>query len=214
MQDNPYQRYYYDGTYVLKNKLDIADGNDLHAFEYEWSASQLPEALAYARSASVLDGSALQGVHRILLGDIYDWAGELRKIPMSKGELEFLHPVTADAVNEVFKAFAQNTAIDRPNRNDVAAQLARLWGDLNYAHPLVESNGRATQLMLTVIAERSDWTIDWASVSKSDETYAGVASCVLDLGDQRFDGFRDILLNALQPNRKPDPHDDLDKGNL
>ena len=78
--------YCYSGTSILKNKLNICDDQILEQAELELTTlssslieySEPPYDLAY-----------LQHIHKQLFSDVYEWAGQLRQIDISKGDTRF-----------------------------------------------------------------------------------------------------------------------------
>lgn len=80
---DPIQDNCYPGTTVLVNKLHIHDE----------AALQEAEALATYVNASKLEQCPLEGVfdfahykaiHQFLFSDLYDWAGQIRTVNLSK----------------------------------------------------------------------------------------------------------------------------------
>ena len=78
----------YPGTTVLINKLDICDEDKLNN----------AEALATFINASKLEEHPLEGafdfahymaIHYFLFSDLYDWAGNIRMVDMSKKGTDF-----------------------------------------------------------------------------------------------------------------------------
>jgi cell filamentation protein len=68
--------YCYPGTDVLRNKEDIRDKDELEAFERQHSADRLltlPHNLPFTVAG-------YREIHRYMLQDVYDWAGEYRTI--------------------------------------------------------------------------------------------------------------------------------------
>lgn len=76
---------YIDENGVLKNKLHIKDEQELKQKEADIGFLKLINV------DSVLDGffdeALLRKIHKHIFGDIYDWAGEYRTIPLYKEEL-------------------------------------------------------------------------------------------------------------------------------
>ncbi len=74
-------------TNILKNKLNIHDEQILEQAELALSglASNLIE---YAEPP--YDLQYLKSIHAQLFGDLYDWAGKLRQIDISKGDTRFV----------------------------------------------------------------------------------------------------------------------------
>ena len=72
----------YPGTTVLRNRLDLTDDQALH--DAERTLSEIA-ASAIDFDLPPYDLPYLQRIHRTLFVDIYEWAGELRTVDISKG---------------------------------------------------------------------------------------------------------------------------------
>ena len=85
---DPLQANCYPGTTVLINKLDIRD---------EWVLSQVEADLTKLRIsqwelnplADTFDFAHYKAVHTYLFGDLYDWAGQIRTVNLSKKGTNF-----------------------------------------------------------------------------------------------------------------------------
>lgn len=99
MYDAAVDPYCYPGTAVLINRLDIRDPNELQAFEDEITRERAAEPLPAGR----LSVSHLKSVHHHLFQDVYDWAGRVRTIRISKGDSMFCYPENIQA--ELAKLF-------------------------------------------------------------------------------------------------------------
>ena len=78
--------YCYSGTNILKNKLNIRDEQVLEQAELELSGLS-SSLIEYAEPP--YDLHYLQSIHAQLFGDLYEWAGQLRQIDISKGDTRF-----------------------------------------------------------------------------------------------------------------------------
>ena len=76
--------YTYPGTDVLRNVLDIRDPGQLAAFEANATAARLIE-LDERPLVGQFDVTHLKSIHRHIFQDVYQWAGELRTVNISKG---------------------------------------------------------------------------------------------------------------------------------
>jgi cell filamentation protein len=149
--------YVYKGTSVLKNKLDIR------------SESQLQKAEAYITWMRFVEISLVKGnfyyqhlkdIHKHLFGDLYEWAGCEREIPMKKGEevLGFM------SVNYSFPSEIKrhaNAAIKKfhsekwseLDADEQALRLAKYTAALWQAHPFREGNTRTVTAFATEFAK-------------------------------------------------------------
>lgn len=91
---------------VLKNRLGITDQALLEAAEADFVAERSRE-LSQTPLAGRFDLAHLQAIHRHLFGDVYEWAGELRDVDLSKGANRFAHHAhIASAAAPIFKKLA------------------------------------------------------------------------------------------------------------
>ena len=83
--DDPYT--YKDST-VLINKLDLTDQQKLDEFEAEISSARADEPLP----EGALDFAHYKAVHHHLFQDVYEWAGKIRTVRISRGGNPFCFP--------------------------------------------------------------------------------------------------------------------------
>jgi cell filamentation protein len=88
MYDAVTDDYCYPGTTVLKNKLDLQNGDELADFEAEVSDARADEEAP----GGDLDFKHFKAIHHHLFQDVYDWAGEIRTVRISKGGNMFCFP--------------------------------------------------------------------------------------------------------------------------
>jgi cell filamentation protein, protein adenylyltransferase len=82
--------YLNPATGVLKNRLGIADKTILEQTEADLVATRSYE-LSQKPLKGRFDLAHLQAIHRYLFGDLYQWAGQLRTMDISKGGNRFAH---------------------------------------------------------------------------------------------------------------------------
>jgi len=126
MTDDP---YVYPGTSTLRNKLNITDADELDAFERRMVAARAAEGVPVGD----FDLAHLRAIHRHLFQDVYDWAGELRTVEISKGRQQFIFRQyiqngMADVHRRIVKAnFLAQLALNRHSRSDPAVSTAFRW---------------------------------------------------------------------------------------
>jgi len=84
-QDN----YCYANSDVLKNKLNIVDYADLEDAELAFTAIRYNEYSSKISSLNTFDLSHLQLLHKQLFQDLFEWAGEIRTVDISKVTTRF-----------------------------------------------------------------------------------------------------------------------------
>ncbi len=76
----------YPASSVLRNRLNIQDMDDLEAAEREITASTVTRVHYTAPPYSLEN---MKQLHRQLFSDLYEWAGEIRTVDISKGGTRF-----------------------------------------------------------------------------------------------------------------------------
>ena len=109
----------------------------------------------------------LQQIHAYLFGGLYDFAGQIRDVTISKGGFTFcraryLHQALRD--------------IDRMP-DDTFDEIVAKYVEMNVAHPFMEGNGRSTRLWLDLLMKsRIGCCVDWSQITKHDYLNAMVLS--------------------------------------
>lgn len=186
--------YTYPGLTVLRNKFDIEDGHQLQALEFQLSAMRTAGAIAFAEQHRHQDEQCWLGVHRILFGDIYAWAGNLRTVELAKGSSSFapMRALNGYADREILPAFRDRARDAGTDELLFTAALAECWGELNFLHPFREGNGRSTQIFVGALAHRHGRGIDWSRVDRTEEIVAAIAA-----GNQNYQGYVALLAGAM-----------------
>ena len=119
------------------------------------------------------------GIHKILFGDIYPWAGEDRLITtpdlnITKGGYErmFAHPRDIRRASEYALARGQDSPWMRERAGEVMGLLA-------HAHPFLDGNGRTIMVLHAELADRASISIDWKQTDKIDY----LAALTIELND-------------------------------
>lgn len=114
----------------------------------------------------------LQQIHEYLFTGELEFAGEIRKLNISKGNFRF---ASALFLKETLKI------IDSMPENDYE-QIISKYVEMNIAHPFMEGNGRATRIWLDMILKnRLKMVVNWAKVDKVRYLQAMERSPVNDL---------------------------------
>ena len=134
-------KYCYPGTDVLINLLDIRDAELLADAEAEFTAHRYITYESSILNLSDCSFSHLKSLHYHLFQDLYDWAGTLRDVDISKGETRFCTWTRIEP--EANKLFRELPALaDCKRHNDLIEKVSDLFCELNMLHPFREGNGR------------------------------------------------------------------------
>lgn len=111
-------------------------------------------------------------IHRYLFGGLYDFAGRVRTLNISKGGFRFANALYLDAILPVIERMPETTF------DEIIAKYV----EMNIAHPFMEGNGRATRIWLDMILKkRLGRVVDWQQVDKDRYLQAMERSPVNDL---------------------------------
>jgi cell filamentation protein len=157
MYDAVADEYCYSGTTVLKNKLDLRDLEELAAFEAEVSDARADEALP----AGNLDFDHFRAIHRHLFQDVYDWAGEVRTVRISKDRSMFCYPENIESeAKKLFARLRQDNFLKNLSAEEFARESARFLADLNAIHAFREGNGRTQLSFFLFLAHQAEHSVD------------------------------------------------------
>ena len=168
----------------LENKLGITDSAMLAKEEERISKTRAVELFESCLLASLPAGTfgTLCRIHAHLFSDIYDFAGKLRTVNMSKGNFRFAPLMYLGAALESIEKMPQKTF----------DEIVEKYVEMNIAHPFREGNGRSTRIWLDCIFKKElGVVVDWSKVDKEDYLLAMGRSPIKDV-EIKF-----LLKNAL-----------------
>lgn len=158
--------YVYEDTGTLKNKLGIKDYEELRKAESDISFVKL---LTVDRDVdcSKFDLDYVKNIHKYILDDIYDWAGEFRTVPMVKPEdilggdtvrysyPKEIEPKAEECLNELNRINWNVKALD-----DKAMDFTKLIAELWQVHPFRDGNTRTIVTYAFRFAEEHGFRMD------------------------------------------------------
>jgi cell filamentation protein len=138
-------------TGLLRNKEDIDDRKLLMVFEQLKCSARLEELLEHPIMPR--DSGSLLEIHNYLFQDTYQWAGQLRKVEISKDGKQFFPRSHFDsALAYIDKLIVDFRQMDSSNKSGISGKLAEILDSVNYLHPFREGNGRTQREFLRVLA--------------------------------------------------------------
>ncbi len=100
-------------------------------------------------------------IHHHLFQDVYEWAGKIRSIRISKGSSAFCYPEYIDReLIALFARLAADNELRGLDRTRFAEKAAAFIAELNAIHPFREGNGRTQLSFLVVLSERAGHPLD------------------------------------------------------
>jgi cell filamentation protein len=161
-------------TGVLRNKLGLTTARELEDAEREITHA----ALVFLKEAPVppaYDLGHLCAIHRRILGDIYDWAGQLRTVAIAKGSWFCLPQHIESSAAETFRALRGENLLRGLSRNAFTERLTYYLGEVNAIHPFREGNGRAQRAFFEQLAGEAGFTLDWQRLDADRNIAASAA---------------------------------------
>lgn len=185
--------YFYPGTRVFRNKLDIRDADALNRAERRFALDRA----SFGVPTGDFDLKHLQAVHRHLFQDVYDWAGEIRRVEIHKGGHEFTYQQAIETeMGMVHRRIVQSDYLKRLSRHEFAREAAKVLGDVNYIHPFREGNGRTQLQYLKQLGEHAGHRIDLQRIGRTgDWIEASRAAYRNDLGPME-QGIADAITHS------------------
>ena len=159
---------------VLENKLGVTDSAKLARMEERISKAKALELFETGLLDQFEVGTfqGLAQIHQYLLGEIYNFAGQVRTVNIAKGNFRFAPVLYLQAALEHIGQMPQSTF----------DEIVEKYIEMNVAHPFREGNGRSTRLWLDAILKKElRQVIDWSRVDKEDYLLAMERSPVKDL---------------------------------
>ena len=111
-------------------------------------------------------------IHAGLFGGLYEFAGKIRRLNISKGGFRFANCLYLDAILPIIEKMPENTF------DEIIAKYV----EMNIAHPFMEGNGRAGRIWLDMmLKKRLMQVVDWRKVDKDLYLQAMERSPINDL---------------------------------
>lgn len=159
---------------ALENKLNITDQAELAREEERISKSCAKKMFETGYLNTLEPGTfeTLKQIHKYLFEEIYEFAGELRKVNIAKGNFRFTPLAYLEEAIKNIEKMPQSTY----------DEIIEKYVEMNIAHPFREGNGRSTRIWLDLILKKElNLVVDWRKVDKTDYLLAMERSPIKDI---------------------------------
>ncbi len=144
--------YVYEGTNVLINKRNIKNNEDLDQFENAMTSLAIANI---NRNFKFNDLNDIYKIHKMLFENVYEWAGEIRKINIYKEEpvLSGLsvhyekYNMIKKSITNLNKKFLEIKR-EELSKNEIIDNIVRIFSSLWQIHPFREGNTRAVSTLM------------------------------------------------------------------
>lgn len=141
---------------VLDNLLGLTDPKQMNEVETEGIFNAHYRLSLKLTSKTKFDLDYILEIHRLAFGEIYSFAGNLRKVDMSKGGFAF---PSVSFLKQSMKDFERDILLKLPNKYKGQEQLiediAKVHSELLFIHPFREGNGRTARVLAYLMAEKA-----------------------------------------------------------
>ena len=156
--------YVYPGTQVLRN---------FERIERELVAQRISEGIP----TGGFDLRHLQAIHRHLFQDVYDWAGQVRTVRISKGGNPFCFPENIeDQAGKLFGDLLAANYLRNLDAQAFSAKAAHFLAELNAIHAFREGNGRSQLTFFALLADHAGYPLNLDKLEPREMLDAMIAS--------------------------------------
>jgi len=154
----------------LRNVARTKDPRIVRQMEHASFTTGLDTAFTNLSSQKQLSYDAVLKTHKILFEAVYPWAGQDRlttapRLVVSKGngreKISFAYP------QDIRRAIDYGLE-HRQDKKFMAAKPGEIMGYFAHGHPFLDGNGRTIMVLHCLLAQRADFSIDWAATTKND----------------------------------------------
>ncbi len=158
----------YEGTTCLINKFGIKDDKQLLIIEGQITFAKGSE-LERNPIKGNFDFEHYKAIHKYLFDDIYEWAGKIRNVDMSKKGTSF---AKANEIEMLAKAcfsrlksenYFKDQAFDKYIDN-----IVDFYCVTNMLHPFREGNGRTQRIFISQLIRYNGYEIDFSRINTDD----------------------------------------------
>lgn len=165
---DPNNQYTYPDSTVLVNKQNITNIKEAYRNEHLFVTRRLADLRL--EPIHVYSMSDILAIHNYLFQDVYAWAGQYRKVNISKSGNPFM-PIqsfnTAEThMNNLIHSYHQTAN----SKDKIIMHLSEILDNLNYFHPFREGNGRTQREVIRSLALSKGYSAQ-IRVEQDDEVY-------------------------------------------
>ena len=146
---------------ALENKLGIKSSAELAREEERISKKKAVELFENGMLENLEAGKfqTLCEIHKYLFDDIYDFAGKIRTVNLSKGNFRFAPLMYLETAIKNVDKMPQNTF----------DEIVEKYVEMNIVHPFREGNGRSMRIWLDMMLKKQiGQVVDWSKIEKED----------------------------------------------
>jgi cell filamentation protein len=158
----------YAGTTCLINKFGIKDDKLLAFIEGQ---------ITFAKG-STLERNPIQGnfdfdhykaIHKYLFDELYEWAGNIRTVDISKKGTIFAKATEIEALaNACFARLKEKNFFQQQEFDEYINNIVDFYCVTNMLHPFREGNGRTQRIFLSQLIRHAGYELDFSKINTDD----------------------------------------------
>ena len=177
---------------VLRNKLHCTNQTELEELEKMLTLLRIVE-IQEKPIKGKYDLKHLQKIHEYIFQDIYEWAGKLRTVDISKGETLFCPTENIESYGQtIFEQLKVDKNLQGMDVYNFCKKGAYYLGEINMIHPFREGNGRTQREFMKSLAQNAGYELNFKYITEKQMKDASIRSATID-----SKGLYDILKNSI-----------------
>jgi Protein involved in cell division len=165
---DPDNQYIYKNSSVLVNKQGIRDEQEAARLEHLFATQRLLDLRLKAIEIKTVND--ILKVHGYIFQDVYVWAGQYRKVNISKQGNAFMAMQSFDTAENYMNSLLNDFHKNAQTREQITQHLAKILDNENYFHPFREGNGRTQREVIRSLALSKGYRAQ-IRVEADDEVY-------------------------------------------
>lgn len=172
--------YCYDESNVLVNLLDIRDYLELDRIEHDIVAAKIIR-FQKTNIPGSFDFDYFLSIHKYLFDRVYEWAGKIRNVNITKGDTHFC-PVKELSRRCSLEFFdIKKTDLTNMDKKEVALRISNISKKINELHPFREGNGRTLRTFITMLLKKYNYNINYDILDREKLLLADIQAMSNDL---------------------------------
>lgn len=185
----------FDERGYLRNTAGAKEASDIKELEHLSFVSNLRDTLLFLSGERTISYQTFLDVHKLIFSNIYPWAGKDRfeltpDLGVSKGKegspgfTKFANPYEIESAINYGLSLAKN-------KEKFKSKPGQVMGNLAFAHPFLDGNGRTLILVYMELCHRAGFSIEWSKTDKN--------KYLINLSREIYDPSKGSLDSYLMP---------------
>ena len=178
----------YPNSTCLINKFNIKDDKILSKIEAEITLAKAA-ILEFEPLKQPLNFKYYKDIHRYLFEDLYEWAGTLRTVNISKKGTNFCPVIDLEFLCDAcFQHLEHTNFFSGLSKSQFIYEIVDFYCDTNFLHPFREGNGRVQRIFISKLIKNNGYKFNFSNIDSDFLMFATIQSSI---------GVKDYLLQIF-----------------